>query len=544
MDFDTDNSQDETQDFNKTGVASGNIGPWTETAPRVNHGQAHKKAVCGEFGGDKTTQDTPLLFNDLDTPDIPVGLMSGWLGEYVDAVARHTQTPPAMAVMLALATVATCTAKRFDVSPHGGDYVEPLPLWVAVVMPPASRKTAVFKAMTAPLVEYEKFQVEQLAPLIRDVALRREVIEQRIDKLKKDAARTNEPAKREALFSEIATLQADLPELILVPQLWTSDITSERLQGLLVDHGERMAVLSDEGGIFENMAGLYGDGRANLDIFLKGHAGSAVRVDRQGRTANLDAPAITFGLAIQPAVMTDMASGGKKRFRGNGTLARFLYAVPRSNVGSRDVREVYSIPQGVAMRYRDGLFRLLAVPPQMIDGREVARRLTLTVDALDSWHAFGEMIEKRQGPGGELESIADWSGKLPGAALRIAGILHLVEYGANPPAQIGPATMERALDLCDLLIDHAKAAFAMMEADPATADAKAIYQWIEAGRLARFRRGEVYRQLKGRFTGKQERLDKALRELEARAIVTAATEPTAGRAATIYIVNPTLWGGA
>lgn len=517
-----------------------------ETGPAACHypGPAGKKPSCGNFEGRKIGQDAPLLFDDLDTPDIPAKLLPGWLGEYADAVSRNTQTPPAMAVMLALATVATCTAKRFEVSPHGSDYTEPLNLWTVTAMPPASRKTAVVNAMTAPLVEYEKFEAEQMAPLVKDATLRRQVLEQRIDKLKREAANTDEPTRREALLVEIVALRKDLPDLVFAPRLWTGDITPETLQGLLADHGERMAVISDEGGIFEVMSGLYSDGRANLDIFLKGHAGSAVRVDRQDRTATLDAPALSFGLAIQPAILADMACGGKKRFRGNGTLARFLYAVPRSNVGNRDVRAFYPIPQGVAMRYNDGLFRLLAIPPQMIDGREVARRLTLTADALDSWHAFAEMVEKRQGPGGDLDSIADWSGKLPGAALRVAGILHLTEYGTSPPAQIGVATMERALDLCALLIDHAKAAFALMDADPATADAKAIYQWIEAGRLARFRRGDVYRQFKGRFTGKQERLDKAFRELEARNIVTAATEPTAGRSATAYIVNPTLWSGA
>jgi putative DNA primase/helicase len=292
------------------------------------------------------------------------------------------------------------------------------------------------------------------------------------------------------------------------------------------------------------MAGLYSDGRANLDVFLQGHAGRAVRVDRQGRTAHLDAPALSFGLAIQPAILTDMANGGKRRFRGNGTLARFLYAVPRSNVGSRDVRAIYQIPATVSARYQAGLFALLEIPPQMIDGREVPRRLSLTPDALECWQAFAEMIEQRQGPDGNLESISDWSGKLPGAALRIAGNLHLVEHSTNTPGHIEAATVERALDLCELLIDHAVAAFALMEADPATADAKALLRWITAGRLEHFRRSDLWPKFKGRFTGKTERLDRALKELENRVILVAATEQTQGRAATVYTVNPAIWGTA
>ena len=90
------------------------------------------------------------------------------------------------------------------------------------------------------------------------------------------------------------------------------------------------------------------------------------------------------------------------------------------------------------------------------------------------------------------------AGKLPGAALRIAGNFHLVEHGPNPPAQIEAATIERALDLCALLIDHARAAFALMDADQATADARAIFKWIEAGHLPRFRRADLFTVTAGR----------------------------------------------
>jgi hypothetical protein len=293
------------------------------------------------------------------------------------------------------------------------------------------------------------------------------------------------------------------------------------------------------------MAGLYSDGKANLDVFLKGHAGSAVRVDRQGRTALVDNPALTFGLAIQPAILAEMASGGKKRFRGNGTLARFLYAVPSSNIGSRDVRRVYQVPEGVKASYRTGLFGLLQMPsPQLIDGREEPRRLILSPEALEFWHDFSEMVERRQGEGGDLETICDWSAKLPGAVLRIAGNLHLVEHGSSPPGAIEAQTIKQAIELCTLLIDHAKAAFALMNADQTISDAKAILKWITANRLVKSKRGDIYRQFKSRFTGRTERMDQALQELARRAILTAQKETTKGRTATVYIVNEEIWEAA
>jgi putative DNA primase/helicase len=148
------------------------------------------------------------------------------------------------------------------------------------------------------------------------------------------------------------------------------------------------------------------------------------------------------------------------------------------------------------------------------------------------------MLEGRQGPRGDLESISDWSGKLQGAALRIAGNFHLVEHGASPPQQIETQTIERALDLATLLIDHARAAFDLMNADTSTGEAKAIYQWIIEGRLEQFSRGEVYRHFKGRFTGKTDRLDNALNDLKTRAVIKQKKERTSGRHATVFDVNP------
>lgn len=509
-------------------------------APVASASPPDEKSVEVEAGGEASESEIPLLFDEIQAPDLSPDLLPGWLGDYVAAVARNTQTPPAMAIMLALSVVATCTAKRFAVFPYGEGYNEPMNLWTATALPPASRKTAVFSAMTSPLVAWEKAETERLAPEVRRVAIQRSALVKRQEKLEKDAANADDPARTESLMREIERLVEIMPEALCPPRLWSGDTTPERLQSLMVEHGERMAVLSDEGGIFEVMAGLYNDGRANLDIFLQAHAGQAVRVDRQGRTAHLNAPALSFGLAIQPAVLADMTCGSKRQFRGKGTLARFLYAVPRSNIGCRDVRATYQVPEDVMERYRSGLFGLLSIPPQIVEGREVPRRLSLSAEALDCWLTFADMVEKRQGDGGDLETLQDWSGKLPGAVLRISGNFHLAEHGGDTPEKIEVSTINKATELCSLLIDHAKAAFSMMDIDPNQADAKALLQWFNGERLSRFSRGEVFRRFKGRFTGKTGRLDKALAELQLRQIITPVTESTRGRPATVFIVNPNL----
>ena len=56
--------------------------------------------------------------------------------------------------------------------------------------------------------------------------------------------------------------------------------------------------MSAEGGVFDLMAGRYSaTGMPNFEVFLKGHAGDTIIVDRVGRPAErIDHPAVTIKL--------------------------------------------------------------------------------------------------------------------------------------------------------------------------------------------------------------------------------------------------------
>ena len=76
--------------------------------------------------------------------------------------------------------------------------------------------------------------------------------------------------------------------------------------------------------------------------------------------------------------------------------------------------------------------------------------------------------------------MRDWAGKLTGAAVRIAGLLHLAQYpadGALQSAEIKRKTMEAAICVGEYLIpplDKGKAAQELPKADALPADERAI----------------------------------------------------------------------
>nr|WP_054698614.1 DUF3987 domain-containing protein [Geotalea toluenoxydans] len=386
-----------------------------DKAPAETRSEESSAETEGTHGD---TWDAPLLFGEIDTPEIPAHLLPGYLGEFCQAVSDATQTPPGLAVMFALAAVAACLAKRFEVSPYGDEYCEPVNVWTVTALDPGNRKTAVKTAITAPLTEWEQEEAARLRPDIKRIKHQREINQKAIDQIKARAAKADTSAAgRDDLLKEITEIEEDTPDELIAPRLWTDDTTPERLQSLLLDHGERMALLSDESGVFEVMGGLYSGGKANLNVFLQGHAGSSVRVDRQGRTVMLHKPALTFGLTVQPEIIADLGKGNKTCFRGNGTLARFLYSLPKSRIGTRDVTQRVVITKEVKEAYRTGIMKLLDIEPDLDSkGQEKARVLTLSTEALEVWHQFSQFIEDKQGPDGEFYSFQDWTSKLPGAA--------------------------------------------------------------------------------------------------------------------------------
>lgn len=482
-------------------------------------------------------QDWPelVLFNEIKTPSIPSTLLPCWLGEFCQAVSESTQTPPELAAMFALSVLSTCLQGKAIISPTGGDYWEPINLWTVVALPPSSRKSEIVKQLTAPLKEWEKETERRLQPLIDEAEATRIIAQKRITELQSSAAKESDQERRKQVAKEISELKETLAQpQVKAPKLFTGDITAEELQNQLVKHDEKMAVLSDEGGIFEVMTGLYNDGKANLDVFLQAWSGSSVRVNRGQREVTLDKPALSFGLTVQPEVMSNLGQGSKRKLRGIGALARFLYAIPRSNIGYRNVRLNLNVDPGKRAVFEYNIKTLLELTP----AGEQPFRLVLSKDALQTWYDFAQFIEDRQGPSREFEDIQDWTGKLPGQVLRIAALFHIAENWLGNK-EVAKIHIEKAAAICTLLIDHAKAAFESMSLDYATEDAKFLTAWLkEKGETCVLKR---HLQRLGRFSkGSSERLNKALCVMQERGIISAAEKLETRKPTTFFRVNPLL----
>jgi hypothetical protein len=454
--------------------ACGNCG-WREFQQRVEGRSSGAKASPGEW-------DDPIPLRERAVPAIRSDLFPGALGDMARAAAKATETPEELAGLLGTAVASSCVAKKAVIEIEPG-YSEPLNVYVAVAMESGNRKTSVFLLMTRPLVDWEHREAKRLEPEIKRAKSERKSMEARIDQLRAMAAKPKQELNT-SLINQIAEIEASLPDVPQPPRLWTQDVTPEKLAVLMQQQRERMAVFSDEGGIFDILAGRY-SGVPNLDIVLQGHSGSPVRVDRATReTVMLQNPILTFGISPQPDVLAHLSD--TPGFRGRGLLARYLYDLPISPLGSRLLSPA-PCPVETVKAYRELIERLLELsPPEDEGGVWQPWRLELSEGAYRIWKEFQRAIETLMREGGKLEYLRDWASKLPGAAARIAGVFHCVTSSLTKTVIVEAETMRRAVDLATPLIDHALAAFDLMGCDERVAGALKILAWVRREGLKTF----------------------------------------------------------
>lgn len=472
-----------------------------------------------------------------DLPCFPTDAFPPVFREFVEAEALATQTPVDMAALFALGSIATVSGGRARVEPVPG-WVEGTNIFVTAVMEPGSRKSAVERDVKAPIVELERALAEKERPNIAELASRRRVAEARRDRAEKAAANAK-PSDRFGLEQEAFDAARAVDEIVVppLPRFFTADTTPEALGSLLAAHGGRMAVLSAEGGIFDLMAGRYSNGIPNLDVFLSGHAGDTLRVDRRNRAPEfVDRPALTMALAAQPFVLRKLGRNGE--MTGRGLLDRFLYAVPVGNVGFRRSSPP-SVPERVRELYASEL-TMLANSLAPYDQEPYVLRLE--PDAVDALTAWREELEPRRRPEGDLGAMQGWASKLDGATVRIAGLIHLAAHvsdGFGRP--ISKATMDAAIRVARYLIPHAATAFDHMGAEGPLEDARRVLRWIVAGERRTFTRRECHRAYESHFA-RADDLDPAFGILVEHGWIRPAKEDRRpGRPSKHYLVNPQMF---
>ncbi|MCK9904352.1 YfjI family protein [Frankia sp. Cpl3] len=359
-------------------------------------------------------------------------------------------------------------------------------------MNPANAKAPSTPPSPPPLQAAEQTLTARIGPLARENFELLDIAQRTAEQAKAAAAKAPSD-KRDAAVAEAlaAALAAEAITVPTLPRLLCDNVTPEELTSLMAEHGGRMALLSPEGGVFDILAGQYSKA-PNLDPYLKGHPGEPMRVDRKGRPPEyIPAPALTVGVMIQPVVLRKF--GADSGLAGRGLVARFLFVIPTSLGGWRDV-QAPPVPPQVADQYDRTVHDLAATLAEWGDDPAV---ITLTPDATALRLAHAERIEVQLRPGGQFHDMREWANKLAGTTLRLAGLLHMAHYphdGWRHP--IAAAQMAAAIHLADVLAAHYTAALHTITADPASGPAGRTLRFLTDKKITDFTRRDLHRSLR------------------------------------------------
>ncbi|HET7539679.1 MAG TPA: YfjI family protein [Polyangiaceae bacterium] len=426
--------------------------------------------------------DEPAPFGALDAGSFPINALPSWARAWCEEEARALQVPVDLPAMLLLAVVSICISKKFVVRVKPG-WHEPTNVYVVIALGVGEGKSPVFAHATAPLQQWEAEQRATLGPHIAAAEERRQLLEERRKCARQAAAKRRHTEAARSAEQDACALAIELRELSIpaIPRLIADDATPEAVGRLLAEHGGRLGVFSSEGGPLAILAGRYSEGRANLDLFCKAYSADSYTLDRVNRASlHVRAPHLTLALTVQPSVISGLRA--TPEMRGQGLLARFLYAIPKSCVGTRDP-DPEPMCEATRDAYEAMIGKLLGLKAQLDARGEITPSFVeMTPEARQELIAFKARLEPRLGPAGDLRTIADWGNKLPGAVARLACVLHMAECTATHPADAASAiersTVVLAVKLGEYLVDHARAAFQLMQADPQDDLAQRVLDWL------------------------------------------------------------------
>lgn len=423
----------------------------------------------------------------------PTDALPEWVREWVLAEAEATQTPADLPACCALGVLGACGGGRAVVEARPG-WREPVNLYLLPVLPPGARKSPVIAAATRPLYDAEEEQAARAHGEIAEAAILRDIAGKAAEKASRAAANAAAD-RRDALSAEAvsAANAAESIEIPTVPRLIADDVTPEAVGSLLAEHGGRMAIISAEGGIFEVISGRYSNSIPNLDVWLKGHAGDPLRVDRKGRPSEyVRHPALTMLLTVQPAVLGALARNGV--FRGRGLTARFLYAIPPDNVGRRRIGAP-PVPEDVTVTYDKRVRQLV----DELSGWTDPAVLLLAPEAHERLLEIEREIEPKLARDGAYGPIREWGSKLVGAILRLAGLIHLASEDEAFRVPISRDTLDAAARIGEYFAEHAEAAHDLL-GDGGTSDAAYLLEFMQRRRLEEFTIRSLHVDLpRGRF---------------------------------------------
>lgn len=390
----------------------------------------------------------PENFDSLKKPaPFPMQSLPPLLRDYLQAVSDYVQVVPEMAILPLLSVLSLCVQGKAVIKHTGNSHTEPLNLYTITVASPGERKSGSLKEFMKPIEDFQERYNKIHAPEVEEYRTEHAYLEnKRAKALKTDLQAAKTYAK------QLASLEKK-HELVLN----VSDATPEALAMEMYRQGGKIGIIDDEGSVFDVLSGIYSNGQANINIFLKAYDGANYTILRRTKeNIELKNPLLTMGLMVQPEHFADAMNN--RQFSGRGFIHRFLFSFPDSRAGHLKMTSP-DIPPKLQKQYSDLINRLLRMPstpdiPVIVCDKEAELLFS----------DYFSHLQKEIRDGGTFENLKEWASKQFGRALRIAGILHLCEH--EPTERLTGQTAMNSISIATWAENHALNALSGSASEP------------------------------------------------------------------------------
>ncbi|MCB1633488.1 MAG: DUF3987 domain-containing protein, partial [Xanthomonadales bacterium] len=431
------------------------------------------------------------------------------LGELLGGAARSLreviQAPDAICGAATLAAAALAAQGLADVTLSGRVY--PTSLWFLSVAESGERKSSVDAQVMRAAREYE-------VELTRDHNLE---TARHFNQVAEWNTRCEE-AKRSSKKNRGDGLAAALDEIgpapspPRIPRVTVADFTAEGVAKLLLSGRPSMGAFTDEAALVFGGHGMTKEASARTaGAFCKlWDDGSLDRVRATDGAQKLFGRRMSMHLMAQPVIAESAFADGL--LTGQGFLARCLISWPESTAGSRPLVDTDLSRCPRLNRFQARLAELFREPLPLADDEIRGLqppRLELTTPAMQMWRQLHDAIEKHMAPQGRYVNCKAWASKTPEQALRIAGVLAVIDGHRH----IQPVILERAAEIAIWHLSEAERIVGNCSLSPALRDAEVLLAWFhETGRELAYS-ADVLR-LGPSCVRQIDRFKRAMRELE------------------------------
>lgn len=255
--------------------------------------------------------------------------------------------------------------------------------------------------------------------------------------------------------------------------------TFEGLLKLMLINQPSVGIFTDEGARF---VGSHSMNDENVLRMIAGLSslwdGQPISRVRAGDGASIiEGRRLSLHLMIQPTIINLMLSSNL--LKDQGFLSRCLITWPDSTVGTRFYKCIDVTNSAEFNQYVEKMKLLLSIKlPIARDKRNelIPRQLSISYDAKQLWIAFHDAVEQELSEDGQLVPVKGLANKSPEHAVRIAGIIALVED--VEALEIKAAHMLCGIKLTQHYLNEALRLTLAGATDPILLSAEKLLNWL------------------------------------------------------------------